>query len=82
MFRLSNLIASVVEEKKARVLDGSIAIWNFTNRCNLSCLHCYSKSTLDEVDTLTTSQIKKTILQMKKNGFWFAWTPIIPMNMY
>jgi radical SAM protein with 4Fe4S-binding SPASM domain len=71
MFRLSNLIASVVEEKKARVLDGSIAIWNFTNRCNLSCLHCYSKSTLDEVDTLTTSQIKKTILQMKENGVKF-----------
>jgi radical SAM protein with 4Fe4S-binding SPASM domain len=71
MFRLSNLIASVVENKKERVLDGSIAIWNFTNRCNLSCLHCYSKSTLDEVDTLSTQQIKKTILQMKENGVKF-----------
>ena len=71
MFRLSNLIASVVEDKKERVLDGSIAIWNFTNRCNLSCLHCYSKSTLDEVDTLTTEQIKKTILEMKENGVKF-----------
>jgi radical SAM protein with 4Fe4S-binding SPASM domain len=71
MFRLSNLIASVVEDKKERVLDGSIAIWNFTNRCNLSCLHCYSKSTLDEVDTLTTKDIKKTILEMKENGVKF-----------
>jgi len=71
MFRLSNLISSVVEDKKQRVLEGSIAIWNFTNRCNLSCLHCYSKSTLDEVDTLTTQQIKKTILQMKDNGVKF-----------
>jgi radical SAM protein with 4Fe4S-binding SPASM domain len=71
MFRLSNLISSVVEGKKERVLDGSIAIWNFTNRCNLSCLHCYSKSTLDEIDTLTTPQIKKTILQMKENGIKF-----------
>jgi radical SAM protein with 4Fe4S-binding SPASM domain len=71
MFRLSNLISSVVEDKKERILDGSIAIWNFTNRCNLSCLHCYSKSTLDEVDTLTTQQIKKTILQMKDNGIKF-----------
>ncbi len=71
MFRLTNLISSVVEDKKERVLDGSIAIWNFTNRCNLSCLHCYSKSTLDEVDTLTTPQIKKTILQMKENGVKF-----------
>ncbi len=71
MFRLSNLIASVVENKKERILNGSIAIWNFTNRCNLSCLHCYSKSTLDEVDTLTTEQIKKTILEMKENGIKF-----------
>ena len=71
MFRLTNLISSVVENKPARVLDGSIAIWNFTNRCNLSCMHCYSKSTLDEVDTLTTQQIKKTILEMKENGVKF-----------
>jgi MoaA/NifB/PqqE/SkfB family radical SAM enzyme len=71
MFRLTNLISSVIEGKKERILDGSIAIWNFTNRCNLSCLHCYSKSTLDEVDTLTTEQIKKTILEMKANGVKF-----------
>ena len=71
MFRLSNLISSVVENKPQRTLDGSIAIWNFTNRCNLSCLHCYSKSTLDEVDTLTTTQIKKTILELKENGVKF-----------
>lgn len=71
MFRLSNLISSVIEDKPARTLVGAIAIWNFTNRCNLSCLHCYSKSTLDEVDTLTTEQIKKTILQMKANGIKF-----------
>ena len=71
MFRLTNLISSVVENKPERVLDGSIAIWNFTNRCNLSCMHCYSKSTLDEVDTLTTEQIKKTILEMKANGVKF-----------
>jgi len=71
MFRLSNLISSVIEDKPERMLSGAIAIWNFTNRCNLSCLHCYSKSTLDEVDTLTTEQIKKTILEMKDNGIKF-----------
>ncbi len=71
MFRLSNLIASVVENKTERLLNGAIAIWNFTNRCNLSCMHCYSKSGLDEVDTLTTQQIKKTVLQMKENGVKF-----------
>ena len=71
MFRLSNLIASVVEDKPERSLNGSIAIWNFTNRCNLSCLHCYSKSGLDGVDTLSTEDIFKTILQMKEAGVKF-----------
>lgn len=71
MFRLSNLISSVVEGKKARVLDGSIAIWNFTNRCNLSCLHCYSKADLDATDTLTTEKIMETLPKLKANGVKF-----------
>lgn len=71
MFRLSNLISSVIEGKKARVLDGSIAIWNFTNRCNLSCMHCYSKADLDSVDTLSTKMILDTLPKLKKNGIKF-----------
>ncbi len=71
MFRLSNLLKSVVEGKKARVLDGSIAIWNFTNRCNLSCMHCYSKADLDAVDTLTTDIIMQTLPKLKENGVKF-----------
>jgi len=71
MFRLSNLLNSVVEGKPARVLDGSIAIWNFTNRCNLSCLHCYSKADLDSIDRLTTDDIMKTLPKLKANGVKF-----------
>jgi len=71
MFRLSNLLNSVVEGKSARVLDGSIAIWNFTNRCNLSCLHCYSKAELDSVDTLSTEKIMETLPKLKANGVKF-----------
>jgi len=71
MFRLSNLLNSVTEGKSARVLDGSIAIWNFTNRCNLSCLHCYSKADLDAVDTLTTEKIMETLPKLKANGVKF-----------
>jgi len=71
VFRLSNLISSVIENKKARVLDGSIAIWNFTNRCNLSCMHCYSKADLDAVDTLTTDMILDTLPKLKENGVKF-----------
>ena len=71
MFRLSNLLKSVLEERPSRVLDGSIAIWNFTNRCNLSCLHCYSKADLDAVDTLTTEDIMQTLPKLKANGVKF-----------
>ncbi len=71
MFRLSNLLKTVTEGKPARVLDGSIAIWNFTNRCNLSCLHCYSKADLDAIDTLTTQNIMDTLPKLKANGVKF-----------
>jgi len=71
MFRLSNLLSSVVEGKPQRELDGSIAIWNFTNRCNLSCLHCYSKSGLDAQDTLTTDIIMQTLPKLKENKVKF-----------
>ena len=71
MFRLSNLLNSVVEGKPQRELNGSIAIWNFTNRCNLSCLHCYSKAGLDAVDTLTTKIIMDTLPKLKENGVKF-----------
>ena len=71
MFRLSNLLSSVVEGNKARVLDGSIAIWNFTNRCNLSCMHCYSRADLDAVDVLTTQKITQTLPKLKENGVKF-----------
>ena len=71
MFRLSNLLKTVVEGKPARVLDGSIAIWNFTNRCNLSCLHCYSKADLDSIDTLKTEDIMSVLPKLKANGVKF-----------
>ena len=71
MFRLSNLISSVIKDKKPRVLDGSIAIWNFTNRCNLSCMHCYSRSGLDAVDKLSTKDILTNIDKLKENGIKF-----------
>jgi len=71
MFRLSNLLKSVVEEIPSRELNGAIAIWNFTNRCNLSCLHCYSKATLDSKDTLSTEDILNTLPKLKENGIKF-----------
>ena len=71
MFRLSNLLKTSIDAKPSRVLDGSIVIWNFTNRCNLSCLHCYSKASLDSVDVLSTEIIKKTIDEFVQNKIKF-----------
>jgi radical SAM protein with 4Fe4S-binding SPASM domain len=71
VFRLSNLISSVVRKRAPRVLDGSIAIWNFTNRCNLSCHHCYSKADLNSNDKLSTQTILDTLPKLKKSGVKF-----------
>ena len=65
MFRLSNLIKSTLD-KQSRTLNGSIMIWNFTNRCNLLCHHCYSKADANEKDTLSFEEIKQTIPRLKK----------------
>ena len=72
MFRLSNLIASVVEDKPSRVLNGSIAIWNLTNRCNLTCKHCYSYADPNSEDYLSTDDILSTIPELLKGGIKFV----------
>ncbi len=72
MFRLSNLLKASIEDLPQRRLDGAIAIWNFTNRCNLSCLHCYSKAGLDAEDRLTTQKIFETIEELKSAGIKFV----------
>ena len=72
MFRLSNLIKSTLEDKTARELSGSIMIWNFTNRCNLLCHHCYSKADANGTDTLSLEMIQDTIPKMKNAGVKFV----------
>ena len=72
MFRLSNLIKSTFNDVKARSLNGSIMIWNFTNRCNLLCHHCYSKADANEKDSLTFEQIEQTVPKLKKAGVNFV----------
>lgn len=72
MFRLSNLIKSTLNEEKSRTLNGSIVIWNFTNRCNLLCHHCYSKADANEKDSLTFEQIEQTVPKLKKAGVNFV----------
>lgn len=71
MLRISNLIRASIEGRAQRSLDGSIAIWNLTNRCNLSCLHCYSKATLESEDALSTEEIFATLSHMVQSGIKF-----------
>ncbi len=72
MLRVSNLINSVVSGKKSRELDGNIIIWNFTNRCNLSCHHCYSYADPNSKDFLTTEFILDSIKDLKNAGVKFV----------
>jgi len=72
MFRLSNLIKSTFLDKQERSLYGSIMIWNFTNRCNLFCHHCYSKADPNNEDSLSLEQIKDTIPSMVDAGVKFV----------
>jgi radical SAM protein with 4Fe4S-binding SPASM domain len=72
MFRLSNLIRSVTEGKPERSLDGAIAIWNFTNRCNLACRHCYSYADPNSKDFLSTGFILEAIPELVKAGIRFV----------
>ncbi|WP_457602296.1 radical SAM protein [Nitratifractor sp.] len=72
MFRLSNLIDSVTAGRPERALDGSIAIWNFTNRCNLACRHCYSYADPNSEDFLSTEFILDSIPELIKAGIRFV----------
>jgi len=72
MFRISNLIKSVTNGQQERSLGGDIIIWNFTNRCNLSCHHCYSYADPNSKDFLTTEFILDSIAELKKAGIKFV----------
>ncbi len=44
-------------------------VWNFTNRCNLNCLHCHQDSSpTSSYSELTTSQVFKVIDNMSDAG--------------
>jgi len=46
-----------------------VIVWNFTNRCNLNCLHCHQDSSLSTSEPeLTTQQAFKVIDKMADAG--------------
>lgn len=44
-----------------------VIVWNITNRCNLSCLHCYAKANTRRVE-LSTEDCKKIINELSGFG--------------
>ncbi|AXH12669.1 radical SAM/SPASM domain-containing protein [Halarcobacter bivalviorum] len=86
MFRLSELIKSTLEDIPSRGHSGSIMIWNFTNRCNLFCHHCYSKADPNNMDLLSFDEIRKTIPQLIESGIRFVifsgGEPLIRSDIY
>ncbi len=71
MFRITNLIKSTLNQEAQKTFDGNIVIWNFTNRCNLECLHCYSRASMDSKDILEFEIIKETIDEFAHNKIKF-----------
>jgi radical SAM protein with 4Fe4S-binding SPASM domain len=46
-----------------------VVVWNFTNKCNLDCLHCHQDSSPTSAEReLTTSQVFKVIDNMNDAG--------------
>ena len=72
MFRLTNFLTSTLKKKETKKLNKAIAIWNFTNRCNLDCLHCYSKSSVNGDDILSTKKAFEVIGELKNSNIGFV----------
>ncbi len=45
-----------------------VIVWNYTNRCNLNCLHCHQNSGQADEGELTTKEVFKVIEKLGKAG--------------
>lgn len=45
-----------------------VIVWNFTNRCNLNCIHCHQDSREISVKEMTTQQVYKVIEKLEEAG--------------
>jgi radical SAM protein with 4Fe4S-binding SPASM domain len=71
MLRVSEFIRSAVLGKKYRKPEGLTLIWNLTNRCNLSCLHCYASAGKDR-EELSLPEIRRVIGELAGAGVRFV----------
>lgn len=65
MLRISRLLKEVYyprPQTESHGKSGLVVIWNLTNRCNLSCPHCYASAKSKEgTGELSTEEAKKVI---------------------
>jgi radical SAM protein with 4Fe4S-binding SPASM domain len=45
-----------------------VIVWNFTNRCNLNCIHCHQDSGEISIKEMTTQQVYKVIEKLEEAG--------------
>ncbi len=72
MLRVTEFLRHALEGTRQRPMEGVVLIWNLTNRCNLSCKHCYSSANLDTKGELTREEILSLIPSLKRIGVRFA----------
>lgn len=48
--------------------DLQTVIWGITNRCSLTCKHCYEWNNIATTDKLTCAELKEILARLKANG--------------
>ena len=72
MLRVTEFVRSLLEGRRPKQLEGVVLIWNLTQKCNLSCKHCYSSSGPEKKKELTKEEALSLIPSLKKAGVRFA----------
>ncbi|MCF6240968.1 MAG: hypothetical protein L3J74_06430 [Bacteroidales bacterium] len=80
MLRITEYIKDTLKEKKPRVFNGVILIWNLTNVCNLYCKHCYSSANQIKDGELSFEEIKRVVPELKKSNIKKILTKKFPLN--
>jgi len=72
MLRITQYIKDTLHRNALIGFQGTILIWNLTNRCNLYCKHCYSFANQSKTDELLEEEIHNLIPQLREIGVKFA----------
>lgn len=72
MLRVSEFVRMAIEGRSYEPPEGITLIWNLTNRCNLSCQHCYASAGSDPKVELSLSEIRRIADELVCEGVRFA----------